>query len=100
MTKDNKRWNRVQNDCMKLYTGTADRKFVYTDHPYRENINAIDQLMLRAKEYSCSEHLKFFIIAEYVISMRFRQKPEKMSLRVSLGKFEKFTSHKFRQMVQ
>jgi hypothetical protein len=47
--KDIKNWNRVNNASFKLSGEFVDRGFVYCDHPYRENTNAIDQLIMRAK---------------------------------------------------
>lgn len=39
---------------MKLKEIGPDKKHVFIEAPCRENINSIDQLILRAKEYSCS----------------------------------------------
>ncbi len=53
--KDIKNFKKACNDGLKLSViKSPNQYFVYTDHPYRENINAIDQLLVRAKEYSCS----------------------------------------------
>jgi hypothetical protein len=82
----------MTNDALKLYTLNSERAFVLTDHPYRENRNSIDQLLMRAKEYSCSEHLKFFIIGEYVRLPLCRPKLEKIYRRGFTRKFAKCTS--------
>lgn len=64
----------MNNEKLKLFIGDAEHKYVYTDHPYRENVNNIDQLLMRAKEYACSENLKFYTINQYVSLVRCRRK--------------------------
>jgi hypothetical protein len=84
----------MNNDTLKKFAVTENRDFVLTDHPYRENRNYVDQLMMRAKEYSCSEHLKFFIIGEYVLHALDRPKPEKTSHKGFIKTLEPFINRK------
>lgn len=71
-----KRWNKFHRDVYRLSILDTERTYMHSDHPYRENVNSIDRFLLRAKEFSCSENLKFFILSEYVHSIKFR--PETM----------------------
>lgn len=40
-----------------------DRHFLLVDLPCRENPNAVDQLLMRAKQFACSETIKFYLLS-------------------------------------
>ncbi len=65
--KDVKRYKSLHNNLVKDLCGVADRFFLYTDAPCRENVNAIDRLLLRAKQHVSSEVSQFYFLAELVI---------------------------------
>jgi hypothetical protein len=51
-----------------------DRNFVLVDLPCRENANAIDQLLMRGKQFSSSETIKFYLLGELVNGIAHRRK--------------------------
>jgi len=80
----------VQNDMQKSWMEFHDKQFVLVDLPCRENVNLVDHLMIRAKSFSCSESIKFFLINEIVNYWLFRLKKKVVFLKEFSNKFEIF----------